>query len=169
VSIDGENRNFRAGWLRAGALPPIIPALDPDGFGHTSQVLGPAYVERVTATDGSSPPLAGPGIVRQVVAGDRRYVVSNLLQACLSWPTYDPSSVDGGADGSAIRAPINGKVARVFVAEGEAVEKGARIAVVEAMKMEHVLHAAKSGTIAKIAAREGQQVTQGTVIVILAD
>ncbi len=169
VSIDGENRTYRAGWPRAGALPLIIPVGDPDGCGLTSQTLGPAFIESVTVGDSGAPPAAGTTMVRQVVASDRRYVVSNLLQACLTWPTYDPSSVDEGGDGSAIRAPINGKVAKVFVAEGEAVEKGARIAVVEAMKMEHVLHAAKAGTVARISAREGQQVTQGTVIVSLAE
>ncbi|MFM9939498.1 MAG: acetyl/propionyl/methylcrotonyl-CoA carboxylase subunit alpha [Hyphomicrobiaceae bacterium] len=87
----------------------------------------------------------------------------------IAWPTYDASQVDDGADGSAVRAPINGKVARIFVAEGDAVEKGTRIAVVEAMKMEHVLTASKSGSVAKVAAREGQQVTQGTVLVTLAE
>ena len=169
IAVDGENRTFRAGWPRAGALPAIVPEFDSNGCGVTSQTLGPAYIEGVSTADGGVTPGTGAMAIRQVVAGDRRYVVSNLLQACLEWPTYDPSSVDDGGDGSAIRAPINGKVAKVFGAEGEAVEKGARVAVVEAMKMEHVLHAAKAGVVGKIAAREGQQVTQGTVIILFAE
>ena len=48
--------------------------------------------------------------------------------------------------------------------EGDTVAKGDRIAVVEAMKMEHVLHAARAGRIDKLAVKEGQQVTQGALI-----
>ena len=66
-----------------------------------------------------------------------------------------------------MRAPINGKVARVFVKAGDAVAKGDRLAVVEAMKMEHVLAAARDGVIASVAVGEGQQVNQGALIVSL--
>ena len=99
----------------------------------------------------------------------RLLAVVDGVQTELAAPTWDASAVDDGADGSAIRAPINGKVTRIFVTEGDPVEKGARIAIVEAMKMEHVLHATRAGTIAKVAAHEGQQVTQGTVIVTLVE
>ena len=53
--------------------------------------------------------------------------------------------------------------------QGDSVAKGDRIAVVEAMKMEHVLHAARAGRIAKLAVKEGQQVTQGALIAALAE
>ena len=72
------------------------------------------------------------------------------------------------ATAAAIRAPIIGRVAKVFVSEGDSVAKGDRIAVVEAMKMEHVLHAARDGRIDKLAVKEGQQVTQGALIASLA-
>ena len=66
-----------------------------------------------------------------------------------------------------MRAPINGKVARVFVQAGDAVAKGDRLAVVEAMKMEHVLAAQRDGVVAAIAVDEGHQVNQGALIVSL--
>ena len=53
--------------------------------------------------------------------------------------------MDEGSNGSSIRAPIIGRVAKVFVTKGTAVAKGDRVAVVEAMKMEHVLHAPRDG------------------------
>ena len=99
----------------------------------------------------------------------RLLVVVDGVQTAIASPGYDASAVDDGHDGSAIRAPINGKVARIFVTEGDVVDKGARIAIVEAMKMEHVLHATRAGTIAKVASQEGQQVTQGTLIVSLGE
>ena len=58
----------------------------------------------------------------------------------------------------------------MFVKAGDSVAKGDRIAVVEAMKMEHVLHAARrDGVVAKLAVAEGQQVTQGALIAALAE
>ncbi len=99
----------------------------------------------------------------------RLLVVVDGVQTEIAAPSWDASAVDDGADGTAIRAPVNGKVARLFVAEGDAVDKGARIAIVEAMKMEHVLHATRAGTVAKVAAQEGEQVTQGTLIVSLGE
>ena len=90
------------------------------------------------------------------------------MQTDLALPSYDASVIDDGAAGDAIRAPINGRVAKIFVAAGDAVEKGARVAVVEAMKMEHVLLAPRAASIERIAASEGQQVMQGALIAALA-
>jgi 3-methylcrotonyl-CoA carboxylase alpha subunit len=43
------------------------------------------------------------------------------------------------------------------------------VAVVEAMKMEHVLHAPRDGVIRQVAAREGDQVALGALVAVLAD
>jgi 3-methylcrotonyl-CoA carboxylase alpha subunit len=88
-------------------------------------------------------------------------------QVEVRWPTYDADDTDDGEAGDAVRAPINGKVARVFVKVGDAIVKGDRLAVVEAMKMEHVLLAVRDGVVAGIAVSEGQQVNQGTLLVSL--
>ncbi|AKH44036.1 3-methylcrotonyl-CoA carboxylase alpha subunit [Altererythrobacter atlanticus] len=69
---------------------------------------------------------------------------------------------DGGGAASAhdgdILAPMPGKVIAVDVAEGDMVEAGQRLMVLEAMKMEHALTAPFSGTVAELAASEGAQV-----------
>jgi 3-methylcrotonyl-CoA carboxylase alpha subunit len=99
---------------------------------------------------------------------ERIYVIDDLVQAEFEWPTYDTSAIDDGADGAVIRAPINGRVAKLHVRAGDSVEKGTRIAIVEAMKMEHVVTATATGTIEKIAAQEGDQITQGALIAAVA-
>jgi 3-methylcrotonyl-CoA carboxylase alpha subunit len=96
-------------------------------------------------------------------------LVDRGVQVRVSWPTYDINEVADGSSLDVIRAPINGRLAKIFVAVGDSVAKGDRVAVVEAMKMEHVLAAARDGTIAKVAATEGAQVTQGTLIATLAE
>ena len=57
-----------------------------------------------------------------------------------------------------IRAPMPGKVVKLAAAEGDAVEKGRTVVVVEAMKMEHPLAAAGQGVVKKILCQEGQNV-----------
>ena len=97
------------------------------------------------------------------------YVLADMRQVEVAWPTYDASTIDEGSDGSSIRAPIIGRVAKVFVTTGAEVAKGDRVAVVEAMKMEHVLHAPRDGVIDKLAVKEGDQVVLGRLIATLAE
>ena len=92
------------------------------------------------------------------------HVIIDGTQTTLRKPTYDASDIDDGAATGAVRAPINGRVAKLFVALGATVEKGDKVAVVEAMKMEYIISATVAGTIDKLPATEGAQVTQGTLL-----
>jgi 3-methylcrotonyl-CoA carboxylase alpha subunit len=105
--------------------------------------------------------------IRVVGDGNPLYVLHDMRQTELRWPTFDVSAVEEAGDGSSIRAPIIGRVAKIFVAKGEAVAKGDRVAVVEAMKMEHVLHAPRDGVVERVAAKEGDQVQLGALIAVL--
>jgi 3-methylcrotonyl-CoA carboxylase alpha subunit len=76
----------------------------------------------------------------------------------------DPfAKTEAGAEDSdaAIRAPMNGRLVALAVAEGETVEAGKRLAVVEAMKMEHALVAPQAGVVRDLAANVGDQVEMG--------
>ena len=57
-----------------------------------------------------------------------------------------------------------GRLAKLFVREGDHVARGDRIAVIEAMKMEHILHAPADGAVTGLPRGEGEQVDLGTVI-----
>jgi biotin carboxyl carrier protein len=57
-----------------------------------------------------------------------------------------------------ITSPMPGKVVRVLVQKGEAVEEGQGLVVVEAMKMENELKSPKAGTVTEVLAREGSAV-----------
>jgi len=62
---------------------------------------------------------------------------------------------------AAIRAPMNGRLVALAVEEGETVEAGKRLAVVEAMKMEHALVAPHAGVVRDLTANVGDQVEMG--------
>jgi 3-methylcrotonyl-CoA carboxylase alpha subunit len=150
VSIAGVERQVAATWDRVhdgtGDIAIALPMWD-------GLVSGAATGHVVVRSD-------GPG---------RVLVLDDLVQVEIGWPEHGTSGEGDGHGGDAVRAPINGKVAKVFVREGQAVAKGERIAVVEAMKMEHVLHVGRDGTIAKIAVKEGQQVNQGALVAELVE
>ncbi|MFL5223442.1 MAG: biotin/lipoyl-containing protein, partial [Microvirga sp.] len=83
---------------------------------------------------------------------------------------HDPFAVDLEHidEGGAVKAPMHGKLIAVFVRPGDRVEKGQRLAIVEAMKMEHALVAPAAGEIAEVAAEPGQQVAEGARLIVLA-
>jgi 3-methylcrotonyl-CoA carboxylase alpha subunit len=105
------------------------------------------------------------------VAGDANplYVLHDMRQTELAWPAYEADAADTAGDGASIRAPIVGRVAKVFVKAGDTLARGDRIAVVEAMKMEHVLHAPRDGVVASVAVREGEQVNLGALVAVLGE
>ena len=76
-------------------------------------------------------------------------------------------SADGGSGPQRIVAPMPGKVVRVLVKAGEEVQARQPLVVVEAMKMENELRAARAGTVAEVHAREGSSVDAGTLLAVL--
>ena len=82
----------------------------------------------------------------------------------------DPLEVEAEAQGAGrIEAPMPGLVKAVFVAAGAVVTAGDRLAVLEAMKMEHVLTAGRDGVVAEVLEEAGAQVDAGAVLIVLAE
>ncbi len=70
----------------------------------------------------------------------------------------------GSASGN-VMAPMPGKVLQVLVKEGDGVEEGQPLVVLEAMKMENVIKAAANGTVSVVEAAQGQAVEKGALLV----
>jgi biotin carboxyl carrier protein len=66
-----------------------------------------------------------------------------------------------------ICAPMPGKVVRLLAAEGDPVEAGQGLIVVEAMKMQNEIQSTKQGTLTKIAVRESSAVNAGDLLAIV--
>jgi len=72
-----------------------------------------------------------------------------------------------GEGPQALAAPMPGKVVRVLVKAGDAVEAGQGLVVVEAMKMQNELRAGRAARVLSVAAGEGATVAAGEVLVML--
>lgn len=77
--------------------------------------------------------------------------------------------VHGGAgeaegDSGELRAPLPGQVVEVSAESGQAVTKGQRILVLEAMKMQQTLSAPFDGTVDRLEVKVGDQVTEGQLL-----
>ncbi|NOX40122.1 MAG: acetyl/propionyl/methylcrotonyl-CoA carboxylase subunit alpha [Alphaproteobacteria bacterium] len=72
-------------------------------------------------------------------------------------------------DASVVASPMPGLVKAVFISPGDVVTAGDRLAVLEAMKMEHVLCAARDGVIAEVLVEVGAQVEAGAALIRLED
>jgi acetyl-CoA/propionyl-CoA carboxylase biotin carboxyl carrier protein len=78
-------------------------------------------------------------------------------------------SMAGGAGGSALASPMQGTVVKIAVNEGDQVEIGDLVIVLEAMKMEQPLMAHKAGVISNLSAVIGATVSSGTALCDIID
>src|SRR3954467_2064679 len=71
--------------------------------------------------------------------------------------------------GSTLTAPMQGTIVKIAVEEGQSVEAGDLVVVLEAMKMEQPITAHKAGTVTGLKATVGQTVSNGAVLADIAD
>ncbi|MGH1413303.1 MAG: acetyl/propionyl/methylcrotonyl-CoA carboxylase subunit alpha [Pelagimonas sp.] len=102
------------------------------------------------------------------VSGDQITIFADYGRA---YRVIDPLDRDtgGGADATLTLAPMPGRVVSVHVSAGQAVAEGDRLAVLEAMKMEHTMVAGRDGVIAEVLVADGDQVEAGAPLIRLED
>jgi glutaconyl-CoA/methylmalonyl-CoA decarboxylase subunit gamma len=72
------------------------------------------------------------------------------------------------AAGEVVKSPMPGNILKINVAQGQKVEEGDVLLVLEAMKMENEIVATKSGTVAQIVTAKGAVVETGAPLVVIA-
>lgn len=72
------------------------------------------------------------------------------------------------AAGEVVTSPMPGNILKINVAQGQKVNEGDVLIVLEAMKMENEISATKSGTVAQINVTKGAVVETGTPLVVIA-
>lgn len=72
------------------------------------------------------------------------------------------------AAGETVKSPMPGNILRINVTQGQKVEEGDVLLILEAMKMENEVVATKAGTVAQIVTAKGAVVETGTPLVVIA-
>jgi biotin carboxyl carrier protein len=158
--------------------------LQRQGEGWRVSVDGAAFDVHAAEVDGRALSLlvggtAGPGSGRSVPAvvvpgrapGDLQVAVHGRtipVQVVADERSRRRGAGAGEASGpQRITAPMPGKVVRVLVTPGEAVQARQGLVVVEAMKMENELRAARAGRVVSVSVVEGQSVDAGAVLAVV--
>ena len=128
------------GDLRLGACTPEEVEIEIDGVLHRHAVH----------LDGATAWVDGPAGSSEFAEVDR-------------FPSHAPVVAAGS-----LLAPMPGKIVRVNVGEGDAVEDGDELVVLEAMKMEHRVLAPQAGRVTEVRVAAGDTVEAGVVLVVIA-
>jgi acetyl-CoA/propionyl-CoA carboxylase biotin carboxyl carrier protein len=150
-------------WLKSLAPEPSKQAADADDEGEEPaekveqsytvevsgkrfdvKVIGPPFAGAAVATNGSAP-----------AAGARRA------------PRRASGGGGGAGGGDTLASPMQGTVLKVAVEAGAAVEEGALVCVIEAMKMENEITAHKSGKVSELPIAVGASVTNGDTLAVI--
>ncbi|MEF3046542.1 ATP-binding protein [Pseudotabrizicola sp. L79] len=156
------------------------------GLAHTVAVTGPEGViaaqitltaaDRATVTLGGTSVQAHRGPAGWSVAGQPPFtvVLAGGIHVfapgrSLTVQRHDPLARDAaaGAGSDVTLAPMPGLVKAVAVVAGQAVAQGDALCILEAMKMEHALRAARDGVVAEVLVQNGQQIEAGAALIRL--
>ncbi|WP_433445208.1 acetyl/propionyl/methylcrotonyl-CoA carboxylase subunit alpha [Nonomuraea sp. CA-141351] len=152
-AFTGEPFAVHTRWIETEFATPIEPHPHPDApaeaaprervsvevDGRRLEVVLPPALTNVALMNGGAPP-----------AAPRR--------------TATKASTPAGADSDALVSSMQGTVVKVFVADGDTVEEGETILVIEAMKMEQPVTAHKPGVVTGLSATPGESVASGALL-----
>jgi acetyl/propionyl-CoA carboxylase alpha subunit/acetyl-CoA carboxylase carboxyltransferase component len=163
LKVEGVATN--AGFLQALLRHPAVATYDVDtGFveAHAAELVSAAadghrrlFFETASAEAPRAPRTAGARI-------DAIDPLAVLEHGKSGGPRAAADPFDDAPSGSvAVRAPMQGTIVSVEVREDEVVAAGAPLLVMEAMKMEHVIAAARGGVVRRLAAAKGDTIFAG--------
>jgi biotin carboxyl carrier protein len=159
-----DSAEFAIDWRAFGAA--LARAEDGTRTGHYSLLIGDTSYDLIVRDLGQSPEDEGARVY-EVVVGARTYTVRLRDERASAL-----AQLTGGAHhaGDAIiRAPMPGLVVNVLAMEGQAVERGQAVAVLEAMKMENDLTTPRAGVVKSVRVAKGQTVNQGDMLIVISD
>ncbi len=160
-SLSHADRDTRAGRIRLGDCEALVTSVEGDALIRGSAVPAGQYccVEIDGATTEYRYAWEGAELWLHTSAGDYAFTCSRRSASRVR--------DDIVSSAGEVRATINGRVIEVAVTAGTSVSIGQRIAVIEAMKMEHEVRATQPGLIAAVGVKVGDQVAPGQWLIRL--
>ncbi len=155
----GVEHTLRAEYAHRGHEPGTFDAK----VGHGAHVVKVLGFDRVTIRLDVDGHRFAARVVRE---GDVAYVNVRGTNLTLAERPRFPERVVEIPRGGCV-APMPGKIVKVFVNEGDAVEEGQTLLVMEAMKMEHAVRAPQPGKVVRLQVAEGEQVEADALLVLV--
>jgi 3-methylcrotonyl-CoA carboxylase alpha subunit len=147
-----------SGGARRLALPILV-----EGESLMAQVVyGPGGA--AVNVEGVAPATEAAALV---FCGDVVYVLRGGRQTRVTLRDLALDEAGDQEHSGLVRAPMHGKVLALLVEQGARVMRGQRLAIIEAMKMEHTLHSAVDGSVTQIAVAADAQVVEGATLMII--
>ena len=109
----------------------------------------------------------GPALAGATANGAAPAAASEGPVATRRAPRRSAGASGGGGGGDTLASPLQGTVLKVAVEQGAAVEEGALVAVIEAMKMENEITAPRSGTVTELPVAVGASVATGDTLAVI--
>jgi 3-methylcrotonyl-CoA carboxylase alpha subunit len=148
---------FQLGGVRELTLPIVVD-------GEDAEAVVSYGKDGVYLKVGGIVPASG---ARVFVSGGDAYVLLRGRQTRIRIRNFSVSDVDPGGGDKVIKAPMHGRVLELLARVGDHVALGQRLAVIEAMKMEHTLRAPFAGVVSELPVSTGTQVVEGAPIMVL--
>ena len=179
VELDGRRRSLEvrreaSGWVVTLDGRPIRAAVA-DAGGRWSLLVGPPEGERCESdvASGGSRPWRSYEIAFEGDPGGEQIVHVNgepvPVTVIEPRPAFRRRGHDAAGDAGpkSVVAPMPGRIVKVLVKPGDAVNARQGVVVVEAMKMENELRAPKAGTVREVRVSEGASVEAHSVLVVI--
>jgi oxaloacetate decarboxylase alpha subunit len=137
-------------------------AFEPVPTGNETAVAAPSTKTAASESEVYTVSVSGQSYVVQVAEGGDISAVAPVAA-----PVTAAAAAPAG-DGEPATAPLAGNIFKVNVAVGEHVQQGDVIIILEAMKMETEVRAAKTGTVVSVTVKEGDSVAVGDTLLTIA-
>ena len=135
------------------------------------KINGKEYAVTINGIEGKNADVSVNGVNYQVELENEMPASPAPVQApAAAAPSPSPAPVQAATQagpGTVIHSPLPGVIISIDVKEGQAVKKGQKVAVLEAMKMENEIQADTDGTVSAILVQKGDSVLEGADIIKL--
>jgi 3-methylcrotonyl-CoA carboxylase alpha subunit len=148
---------FQLGSARTLAIPIVID-------GESTDATVTYGKDGADVAIGGTPPATD---AQAYLAADEVFVSRHGRQTRVRIADFSAATTAAAGGDGIVKAPMHGRVLELFVHVGDRVAAGQRLAVIEAMKMEHTLNAPFAGLVLQIPAALGAQVVEGAQIMVI--